>query len=517
MNTLNIVGNHRIAVINNLLLITCLVLFTLLFSNTAQSQQVPFTGEKSTWHEGFDRYDFIMDEATLAITPYKSPDDEKFGVKDPQKGQRRCIIIVPKKAAAGNPWSWQGCYWNYQPQAEVELLKRGFCIAYISANATLKPGKEWDAWYKFLTEQHGLSAKPCFIGMSRGGEYSYMWATTHPDKISAIYVDNPGGNRDNLLKLGELAKYDVPILHICGSVDPILGKYSTTIENIYQQFGGRISVMIKEGFGHHPHSLHDPKLIADFLEQGVYETKAAIPAFANNSTEKTAYYSNAFTYQYDPVEKTFITSRGPYFIGCYNKYEVTLQGVEAFSTVIEPKNPAPGNPWVFRCGFVSRNAAVDQALLSKGYYIVTGAVGYNADGPLLAQWNLIYKHFTDNGFSKKPVMEGDGGAAGEVIAWAIENPDKVSAIYAENPILKTKVMAKTAPLDNLKPLANARIPMLFISGSLDPSLNDETRIAEKRYKAMGGKITVIVKPDQGHYLQINDTKPVIDFIAANNH
>jgi len=46
----------------------------------------------------------------------------------------------------------------------------------------------------------------------------------------------------------------VPLLHVCGSIDPIFGKFSLTIENVYQQSGGRISMMIKEGFGHHPHS-----------------------------------------------------------------------------------------------------------------------------------------------------------------------------------------------------------------------------------------------------------------------
>jgi hypothetical protein len=31
------------------------------------------------------------------------------------------------------------------------------------------------------------------------------------------------------------------------------------------------------------------------------------------------------------------------------------------------------------------------------------------------------------------VLAGAGGAAGEAYAWAIENPEKVSCIYAENP------------------------------------------------------------------------------------
>jgi len=141
-----------------------------LFPIVAKAQTaINFNGEKSSWHDGFDRYDFIMDDSTLQITPFKAPAGEGFGIKDPPPGKHRCIVVAPKQAAAGNPWSWQGCYWDHQPQTEVELLRRGFYIAYVSASATLRPGKEWDAWYKFLTTQ-GLSPKPAFIGMSRGGE-----------------------------------------------------------------------------------------------------------------------------------------------------------------------------------------------------------------------------------------------------------------------------------------------------------------------------------------------------------
>ncbi|MEY2466166.1 MAG: hypothetical protein QOD03_687, partial [Verrucomicrobiota bacterium] len=411
-----------------------------------ESSSVSFDGGKSEWH-GFDRYDFVMDEQTLAITPFSAPAGEGAGVKEPAKGQRRCIVVVPKVAAPGNPWSWQGCYWDHQPQAEVELLKRGFHIAYTSANQNLKPGKEWDAWYEFLT-RHGLALKPAFIGMSRGGEYSYIWATTHPDKVSCIYADNPGGNWGIMSGLVGLATNDVPLLHVCGSLDPILGKFTLPIESIYQQLGGRISVMIKEGRGHHPHSLRDPKIIADFIEKSVNETKAALPDFAGNKFTRTSYYSIANSYQNFPSEGTYLTCRGPLFTECYNRYQFELPNVEAFTTVIVPKIAALGNPWVFRADFVGRDAVVDQELLSKGFYIVTGAVPYNGDGPDMKQWNTIYKYLTDHGFSKKPVMEGDGGAAGEAYAWAIENPDKVSCIYAENPVMHSNT-AKTQPLDNL--------------------------------------------------------------------
>jgi pimeloyl-ACP methyl ester carboxylesterase len=478
------------------------------------SAPVPFKGEKIEWH-GFDRYDFLMDEQTLAITPFNASDSEGSGVKDPEKGQRRCIVVVPKEAAPGNPWSWRGCYWDHQPQTEIELLKRGFRVAYISANATLKPGKEWDAWYTFLTEQHGLSRKPAFIGMSRGGEYSYTWGTAHPDKVSCIYADNPGMNKEAFSRLGELARNDVPLLHVCGSIDPILGKNSTVIENIYEQFGGRISVMIKEGFGHHPHSLRDPKPIADFIEQSVQATTSAPPAFAGEKFTKSAFYGVKNLYRDFPSEGTYITCRGPLFTECYDRYEFNLDGIQGAITIIVPKTTAPGTPWVFRSDFVDRHAEVDLALLAKGFHIVTGPVPFNADGPLLKDWDAVYKYLTEHGFSSKPVMEGAGEAAGEAYAWAIENPDEVSCIYGENPVLRSK-MSKTQPLDNLAPLAKARVPLLHVCGSLDPWLEDNTRAVEERYRKLGAQITVIINEGEGHYpLGPKDPKPVVDFITQN--
>ncbi len=115
-------------------------------STPAADGYVPFEGPKTTWHEGFDRYDFIMDDATGAITPMTAPAGEVagFGVDTAVKdGKRRCVVVVPKKAAPGYPWSWRGCYWNHQPQTEVELLSRGFHIAFVAPDAG-RQGKAWD-------------------------------------------------------------------------------------------------------------------------------------------------------------------------------------------------------------------------------------------------------------------------------------------------------------------------------------------------------------------------------------
>lgn len=492
-----------------------LFLFATLYSVAVTAQSKPLSGPKSAWHDGFDRYDFMMDDQTLAITPYKAPGGVGFGVQVPPAGKRRCILIVPRKPAPGNPWSWRGCYWDHQPQTEIELLKRGFFIAYISASATLRPGKEWDAWYKFLTEEYGLSKRPAFIGMSRGGEFEFTWATAHPDEVSCIYADNPAATHDILMKLGDLAKKDVPLFHVCGSIDPLFATNTLAIEKIYQQFGGRISLMIKEGYGHHPHSLRNPKPIADFIEQSVQKKTKPSPDFVADSVQKMWFYSSVSTYKYDTDEGAYITSRGPFFNGAYRRYMIQIPGVDAFTTVIAPGTPAPGNPWVFRPDDIKRDDPVDLALLAKGFYIVTGAVPYNYDGPVLAQWNAIYKYLTGYGFSSKPVMVGNGGAAGASVAWAIENPDKVSCIYGENPILESsKTMTPTPPLDNLKPLSKAGISILFVCGSADPSLKDQALVAEKKYKQLGGNITINIVKNAGHYLTREDPKAAVDFIAG---
>lgn len=122
---------------------------------------------------------------------------------------------------------------------------------------------------------------------------------------------------------------------------------------------------------------------------------------------------------------------------------------------------------------------------------------------------------SNHGFSAKAVVEGAGGAAGEAYAWAVENSDKVACVYAENPVLRA-TMSKTPPLDNLSPMAKAGVPLLHVCGSLDPWLESQARVAEARYKQLGGQLTVTVKEGEGHYpLAPKDTGPILEFIARN--
>ncbi len=52
-----------------------------------------FGGEKTAWH-GFDRYDFLMDEADLSIKPHKAPPDEGNGVCPPSRNAFRDLPVI---------------------------------------------------------------------------------------------------------------------------------------------------------------------------------------------------------------------------------------------------------------------------------------------------------------------------------------------------------------------------------------------------------------------------------------
>jgi hypothetical protein len=122
-------------------------------------------------------------------------------------------------------------------------------------------------------------------------------------------------------------------------------------------------------------------------------------------------------------------------------------------------------------------------------------IGFDSNRTMMAAFKSLDIELP---FSKKPAMEGAGSGVGEVYAWAIENPDKVSCVYAENPRMYS-ALAKTQPLENLVPLAKANVPLLHVCGSLDQWFKDNTLEVEKRYQKLGGKIQVIVKQGAGHY------------------
>ena len=240
----------------------------------------PFHGEKTDWY-GYDRYEFTVDG-------------------------RMCYLVPPKEAAPGRPWIWRARFFGAWPGVDLALLEKGFHLAYIDVvdlfgNAQAQG--HWNAFYRYVTETHGLSRRVTLEAMSRGGLIAYAWAAKNPEKVTCIYADAPvcdirswpggkgvgEGSQENWAKclrahgltedealrfadnpidgLQPLSAAGIPLLHVCGDADRSVPMEENTgvLAERYRKLGGHVQVIAKPGCGHHPHSLEDPTPIVDFI------------------------------------------------------------------------------------------------------------------------------------------------------------------------------------------------------------------------------------------------------------
>lgn len=255
-----------------------LVLLCLITSLAVQAQE-----KKSEWN-GCDRYDFTF--------------------KD-----RQATVVVPKKAAKGNPWIWRPAFFDAFPSVDKALLEKGFHIVYYDVThlygspRAVSLGTEF---YKDITDRYGLSPKVTLEGFSRGGLFAFNWAAQNTDKVACIYVDAPVCNvfswpgRKNatlwndLLKewnltdaemehfkgnpidnLAPIAAAGIPIISVCGDSDQTVPykENMDVVRSRYLAAGGPVEVILKKGCDHHPHSLENPEPAVDFIlrQQPEYE------------------------------------------------------------------------------------------------------------------------------------------------------------------------------------------------------------------------------------------------------
>ncbi len=241
----------------------------------------PFPGVKTEYH-GFERFDFMVD------------------------GQKS-LVVTPKSAAKGRPWIWRAEFFDHRPEIDLALVKQGFHLVYMNVGNTFgcpSAMLHFDQFYNVLTEQHGLSKKPVLEGLSRGGLYVYNWGAAHPDQVGVILGDNPvcdfkswpGGkgkgpgsandwkrlivdygfkdeaealayDKNPIDNLAPLAKAKVPLLHICGDADEVVPYPENTVilKKRYEELGGKMHLIVKPGFKHHPHGLDDPTPAVEFI------------------------------------------------------------------------------------------------------------------------------------------------------------------------------------------------------------------------------------------------------------
>ncbi len=232
----------------------------------------------------------------------------------------------------------------------------------------------------------------------------------------------------------------------------------------------------------------------------------------------------------------------------YDRYDFTVDNRPAY--VVVPKEPAKGNPWVWRARFPGFHDEIDQVLVKRGFHIAR----INTDGMLgspraMRHWDAFYSFVTNRGLAKRPALEGVSRGGLFVYGFTTRWPGRVACIYCDTPVgdinswpggkgigrgdagtwqacLKeyglteeTAADFKGSPVDLLAPIAKAKIPLLHIVSMNDTVVPpaENTLLLAKRYRELGGSIEVIkikegTEQSNGHHFPMPDPQPMADFI-----
>lgn len=219
--------------------------------------------------------------------------------------------------------------------------------------------------------------------------------------------------------------------------------------------------------------------------------------------------------------------------------------------VVLPPHPAPDKPWIWRTEFFGHEPQADSTLLTKGFYVVYMDVQDMYGAPAaLDLMDAFYLYLTRHMLlGKKAVLEGFSRGGLFALNWAARHPDKTSCLYLDAPVCDFKswpghkgtgpgsdpdweklkkvyrfssdaeaLAYKYNPVDNLKPLATHHIPILSVCGGADTvvPINENSGLIEQRYKMLGGKMQMIIKPGGGHHPHsLKDPTPIVEFILNN--
>jgi pimeloyl-ACP methyl ester carboxylesterase len=156
-----------------------------------------------------------------------------------------------------------------------------------------------------------------------------------------------------------------------------------------------------------------------------------------------------------------------------------------------------------------------------------------------ALFSALYRELTERrGFAAKPVLLGRSRGGLMTLCWAAENADKVagfagiypvcniasypgvdkaSGAYHLTPQELSARLPEHNPIDRLKALAKAGVPLFAIHGDVDAlvPLDENSGEMKKRYEALGGRMELIVPPGQGHnyWEGFFQCRELVDFVV----
>jgi lysophospholipase L1-like esterase len=230
----------------------------------------------------------------------------------------------------------------------------------------------------------------------------------------------------------------------------------------------------------------------------------------------------------------------------FDRFDFELAGHQAL--VVAPRRELPGRPWIWHGEFFGHKPLPDMAMLGRGFHVVYLSVPDQLGGPAAVKaWNQFYRELTDRfGFGPRPALVGLSRGGLYCYNWAIANPTRVSCIYGDAPVCDFKswpggkgkgpgsahdwqlvlerygfkseseaLAFRGNPIDNLAPLASAKVPLLHVFGDADEVVpwEENTGLLAERYQQLGGSITLIRKPGIKHHPHgLEDSTPIIDFL-----
>ena len=214
-------------------------------------------------------------------------------VKFDFNGRVAWVVEPSVRPLDGKPWTWtmQWAEAFVDRTGVPDLLRRGFHHATIELFDTRMDEKGIAAaaeFQRYLVDELGFAPRANLVGMSWGGFFSTRYAAAHPQNVAKIYLDAPLLNFERFdnaepgrigpwtkregtswsddprmpVNMAEqLARTGVPILLLYGGQDMVV-EPASNCERFAARFtaaGGKIEVVKRGLFGHHPHGLDPDK------------------------------------------------------------------------------------------------------------------------------------------------------------------------------------------------------------------------------------------------------------------
>ena len=217
---------------------------------------------------------------------------------------RTAYLVCPDVPCDGKPWLFKTEYFRAFPEFELDMLERGYHIAYVE-NTTRWHHPNDDAIKHelslFIQKKFGLHPKCLPVGMSCGGMQAIYYTAAFPDDIAGLYLDAPVVNllscpgavgkgfsfmeeftAQTGMSLIDLLSYrnhpldnlqpivdnNIPVFIVSGDEDNTV-PYDENGELLYKYVksrGGNIQEVIKKGCDHHPHGLDDRTELINWAE-----------------------------------------------------------------------------------------------------------------------------------------------------------------------------------------------------------------------------------------------------------